>query len=218
LHADSLGILEMTGIVESDAGIEPLADGAGRELRENFAYILTLGGETTGTIGICGIAAEQVAVLLDVGAAAGSVGDDGIDVCWFEGVDDAAGEIECTRFLTSMHAECTAARLAWRGDHFTAFCGEDAGGSGVDVRKKGALNTAEKKADTLACFALCESDRGNLFDGSYLREKGVHGGEGFRKKMKEADGAEDGLQAGFLIGEERPAEELQTLGLGKGFK
>ena len=155
-------------------------------------------------------------VILHVGAAAGGVDDDSVDVGVFEEVDGGAGEIEGGGFFSGVDAESAAAGLFGRGNDFAAFGGEDADGGGVDVREESALDAAEEKADASAFFALRGSDGGNFFDGLDGREKRVHGGHGFGEKVEEADGTENGLQAGFCVGEQGRAEEVESRGMGEG--
>jgi hypothetical protein len=216
LRANALGILEMAGIVDGYASLERMALGARREFGEEFGDVFAFGGEALGAIGVGGIVAEAVAVLFHVGAAAGGVDDDGIDAGLFEDVDSVAGEGERRGFFSGMDAERAAAGLVLWGDDFTAFGGEDAGGGSVDVREKSALDTAEEETDTAALFALRESDGRDGFDRCDGRKQGVHGGDGFREKFEEADSAKSGLQAGFLVDEERPAEEIEASGMREG--
>lgn len=105
-----------------------------------------------------------------------------------------------------------------RGDDFATFGGEDACGGGVDFGEKGALDAAEEQADAFAFFALGGGERRDRFDGFYFGKKGVHRGEGFGEEFEETRGAKNRLQAGFLVHEKRPAEEIETRWFGESFE
>lgn len=218
LGANALRILEMAGIVKGDASVDGMAPGARGKFGEEFGDVFAFCGEALGASGVGGIIAENVGVVFHVRAATGGVDDDGIDVGLFEDVDGVAGEAEGGGFFSGMDAERATAGLILWGDNFAAFRGEDAGGGGVDVREKGALDTAEEKADTATLFALSESDGRDGFDGRDGREQRVHGGDGFGEQFEKADGAKGELQAGFAIKEERPAEQIEASGTREGFE
>lgn len=103
-----------------------------------------------------------------------------------------------------------------RGHHLAAFSSKDAYSGSVNVGEEGALHAAEKEADAFAFFALGRSDGRNIFNWLCRRKKGVHGGEGFGQDFQNTQAANSGLQAGFLIGEQGPAQQLEAAGLRKG--
>lgn len=158
LRPNTLGVLEMAGIVEGYASLERMTLGARWEFGEEFGDVFAFRGEALGAVGIGRIVAKKVAVLFHVGAAARGVDDDGLDVGLFEDVDGVAGEGKRRGFFSGVEAERAATGLILWGDDFAALDGEDPGGGGVDVREKGALDAAEEEADTPALFALRESD------------------------------------------------------------
>lgn len=80
------------------------------------------------------------------------------------------------------------------------------------------MDAAKEKADTYAFFALSRSDGGNGFHRLCGRKKLVHGGERFGQDFQSAESADSGLQAGFLVGEQRPTQELETAGLRERFE
>jgi hypothetical protein len=133
-------------------------------------------GKVFRAVGVLRIVAEKMAVFLDIGATTGGVGDDGVDVRLFEGVDDRAREGKRCRLFSGMDAQGATASLFGRRDDFTAFRGEYTDSGGVDVREKCALHAAEKQANAFAGFALGGSDGGNGFLRLYGREKCVHCG------------------------------------------
>jgi hypothetical protein len=204
--------------VEGDADAKRFAFGARREFGKNFRDVAAFGGEAAGAVGVDGIVAEKMAILLDVGAATGGVDDDGVDLGVFEDFDGGAGELEGLHFLAGVDAERAAAGLLRRGDDFATFGGEDACGGGVDFGEKGALDAAEEEADAFAFFALGGGERRDRFDGFYFGQKSVHRGEGFWEEFEETRGAKNRLQAGFLVHEERPAEEIETRWFSESFE
>jgi len=215
LLGDALRVLEMAGIVEGDARGKRMARGARRKLGQEFGNVAAFCGESFGAVGVDRIVAKKVGVFLHVGAAAGGVDDDGVDLDLFEDVDGGTGEVEGGGFFSGVDAESAAASLFGGSNDFAAFRGENAKGGGVDVREESALDAAEEKTDASAFFALRGSDSRNVFDGLDGREKRVHSGNGFGKKAEEADGAENGLQAGFCVGEQGPAKKLESRGMGE---
>jgi hypothetical protein len=218
LRADALGVLEMAGIVEGDTSAQGFTFGARWKFGKDFGDVAAFGGETAGAVGVGGIVAEKMTVFLDVGAATGGIDDDGVNVSLFEDVDGGAGELEGLDFFASVDAERAAAGLFWRRDDFATFGGEDADGGGVDIREKGALDAAEEEADAFAFFAFGGGERRDSFDRFYFGEKSVHRGQGFGEEFEETGGAKNRLQAGFLVGQERPPETIEARWFGEGFE
>ena len=82
LLADLLGVREVAGVVVDDgaeAG-DRMAPRMRLVLRQQLGDVFHLGGEPLGSLGVGGIVAQQVAVLLHPRAAARGVGDDRVEV------------------------------------------------------------------------------------------------------------------------------------------
>lgn len=133
LHVNTLRVLQVAGIVKSYASRKRMAFGTGWQFGKNFTDVATFVSEAFGAIGVDGIVAKKMAVVLHVGAATGSIDDDGVDVGLFKGADGAASQFQCRGFLASVNAQGTAASLLGRGDHFAAFSCQNADGGRIDV-------------------------------------------------------------------------------------
>lgn len=103
LRADALGVLEMARIVEGYAEAERISWRAGRQLGQNFCDVLALCGEGFGAIGVVGIVAKQMAVILNIGAAACGIGNDGVDAGALERVDSFSSERESAFLFSGMN-------------------------------------------------------------------------------------------------------------------
>lgn len=131
-------------------------------------------------------------------------------MCAVEGIDGASGKRERVAFLAGVDHQCTAAGLvSWRDD-FAAFGREHANGGGVDLREKFALDATEEQPDAEPFLALRGSDFGDGFGGAESRHQGFESTDFFWEKLEHAGFAEQSLQAGLLIGEQRPAEHAEA--------
>ena len=223
LLIDALRVAEMAGVVVGDADREWIARGwrmtfKGFEFREDFGDVAAFCGEGAGARGPVGIVAEEMAVLLHGGTAAGGVDDDGFDLGLLKERDDAAGHFGGLVFEAGVDHECSAAGLICGGDDFTAFGGQDSGGCGVDVREEDLLNAAGEHA-----YAAARSGGGSGARWLLACEvRGDHGkkrfhcGEAFGGEFEQAGAADEGLQAGALVEEERCGEGAETRGIGEG--
>ena len=80
LLAYALRVLKMARIVIGHAQPERMAGGLRFKLAQNLGDVLAFCGEGGSARGPCGVVAEQVAVFLHGGSAAGGVDDDGVDL------------------------------------------------------------------------------------------------------------------------------------------
>ncbi len=160
LLEDALRVTQVAGVVIRDAHRQRISWRNGRKLAENLCDVFALCGEGGGTGGPFGVVAEQVAVLLHRGAAAGSVDDDGIDVGGFEHGDDVAGHRGGLVFEAGVdHQGPAAGLILWRDD-LAAFSGEHARGGGVDVGEEDLLDASGQHADAAAlCCTWCDALR-----------------------------------------------------------
>jgi hypothetical protein len=218
LLKDLLGVTKVACVVIRDADGKRIALRDRWDAAENFGDVFAFGGESLGASSPLGVVAEEVAVLLHRGAAAGGVDDDGVDIGGFEEDDDVAGHGGGLVFETGVDHESTAAGLAGWGDDLEAFRRKDARGGGVHVGEKDLLDTASEHAYATAwsahwhdCFRHGEREVGG--DGG---EEGFHGGEARGEELEEAGGSDEGLQTGALIDEERQGHEAEALGIREG--
>ncbi len=181
------------------------------EFREDFADVLALCRKVSGTLGVFRNVAEQVSVFLHVGAASGRVGHDGLHVGVLEHIDGLLCETDGGGFLSSMNEQSATASLRLGSDHFTAFGGENAGRCGIHLRKKFALHAAKKQPDAAAFWADGRSDFRDGFLGSEFRKQRFHGPPFLWKQFEQPQAANEGLQSGFLIGEERRAQSAEVI-------
>lgn len=143
---DALGVPEVAGVVVGDAEREGVAGGKGRKLSEELGDVATAGGKGAGALGPVGVVAEEMAVVLHGGAAAGGVDEDRVDLGLFEEGDDGLGHGGRFGVEAGVEHEGSAAGLAGRDDDLAAFGGEDAGGRLVDVGEEDGLDAAGEHA------------------------------------------------------------------------
>ena len=179
-------VLQVTGIVEGHAETKPVQRGARLQFGEKFADVLALCGKLRGARGVARIVTEQMPIVLEIGAAASRIGNNGIDLGALEDVNDFAGEIERRRFFAGVDHERAAAGLRGRSDNFAAFGSKDAHRGGIDVRKKFALHAAEKQTDATARFANGRSDFGNKFGGAESGQECFHRAKFLGKETENA--------------------------------
>ena len=138
----ALSVSEVARILQRDRAGQRVARRAGRRLGEELADVANLAGERGGALVV-----EEPAELLQMGAAAGGVDDDEVDVV--EGVDELPGEALALLEAARMHRQRSAAPLRWC-NHFVAVCREHAGGRGVHVGEDGALHAPVSRPDARA--------------------------------------------------------------------
>jgi hypothetical protein len=110
-----------------------------------------------------GIVAEEMAVELHSGSAAGGVDDDGVYVGLLEEGDEAASHSGGLIVETGVEHEGAAAGLVRGRDDLAAFSGKDSGGGGVDVGEEDGLDASGEHADAAAWkLWLCRRNTGVL--------------------------------------------------------
>lgn len=117
--ADALGVAEVAGVVVGDAERAGWGwDGREAETEEEGGDVFDFGGEGGGG-GFFRAAFEDERVFVEAGAAAGGIGEDGVDVVW-EGLEIAAsggaGIVTCA----DVPCEGTAAALGFGDDDLDA--------------------------------------------------------------------------------------------------
>jgi hypothetical protein len=123
-----------------------MARGARRRVREQLPDVAHLRRERGGALVL-----QEPAELLQVGAAAGRVDDDEVDVVVERG-DQRTGERLSLFESPGVDGQGSAATLR-RGDDLVAVGGEHAGRGCVHVREHCALDTAREQADASASGA-----------------------------------------------------------------
>src|SRR5262249_34822901 len=103
-------------------------------------------------------------------------------------------------------------------DDFAPFGGENARRGGIHLREKLPLHATKEQANTPPFCANGRSDFRDGFLGSEPRKQRFHRLPFLRNEVKNAQAANDGLQARFLIGEEWRAQAAQTIRTGKRFE
>ena len=121
LHADPLSMLQVTRVVIRHPQWQRVAGCAWLELGEHLRDVLARGCERGGPIGVRRVIAEQVAVLLERGAAPGGVCDDRVHLGLLEGIDRAPRHRLGVVFDAGVHGQSPAASLRRRDDHVTPF-------------------------------------------------------------------------------------------------
>src|SRR5215203_1587438 len=149
--------------------------GHGPELLDKLRDVPDLRRERARALGVLGVVAQEVAVLLEGRAAPGGVDDDVIQVLVLELVYEVAGEPLELLLAARVHAQGAAAALALGGDDLAALGGQDPHRGGVDVGEKDPLHAALYEADPAALLA----DGGG--DLRYLLLLGEHGHEGLHR-------------------------------------
>src|SRR5229473_5143325 len=139
-------------------------------------------------------------VFLERGAAAGGVGDDGVEV-----FARKCGEIVAREFASGIanagvDGERAAAELILGDDHFAAVGGEDADGGFVELGESDVGDAAGEEGHAGAARAGGGKRRAEMAVEKVVvdaREEAFAFGE--PEKLQDADAARDGLQAGALI-------------------
>jgi len=161
--------------------------------------------------GIFRIIAEQVAVFLHVGAAAGGVDHNTFHVSFFKYINSFPREFLGLRFFFARVNEHAPQQVCSGGATTSQPSAESTrGGGGIHVREKSALHATEEKPDALALLAPRRGDGCHGLDGRRGWEQRVPGANGFRQQLERADRPQCGLQTTFLVGKQRQAQEFQA--------
>ena len=139
-------------------------------------------------------------VFLERGAAAGGVGDDGVEVFTKEDGEICSGEVARGITYAGVRGEGATAELPPGDDDLAAVGGEDADGGFIELRESDIRDASGEKGD--ACAARAGGGVGPAMAAIEkvvidAREKPFALGE--TEKFQDADAARDGLQAGALV-------------------
>ena len=140
--------------------------------------------------------------MLEVGAAAAGVGDDGVELVRRELLKLLARELLGHFPFAVMGVERAAAELLGRRDDFAAVAGEDFDGVAVDVAEDQVLGAADEHGDPI----LLPADGGRDGRDQLGGELGLDVGrdafellEAFGQELEHAAAADEGLQPELLV-------------------
>jgi len=132
---DSLAVQQVARVLIGDASTNRNEVRREAEGGEEFGDVLCAFSKGYGR-GVIGLRSdEQMVVFLERGAAAGGVGDNGVEVACSEGQEVPASQIAGNIAESSVEREGTATELSSRNDDFAAICSEDANGGFVEGSK-----------------------------------------------------------------------------------
>src|SRR5690606_9274737 len=107
-----LPVRQVAGVVVCRDHREAIARGRGAQLGQEVGNVAHLGREGRRALGVAGIVAEQVAVLLHCRPATGDVHHHRVDDGALESVDGPAGELHRLRLAAGVKGQGAAAPLA----------------------------------------------------------------------------------------------------------
>ena len=207
-----LAVLEGAGGVVGDG--EPASALGERQVDpvEELADVPGERGDAGGLAGISGVGAQQEAVILDRGAAAGCGDEDRVQPFALHlagpGIDVAPRGLQARFLAAHMVDERAAADLAGRERHRIARAVQQAHGGGADLGLQHRLRAALQQRDP----ALEMGDGGGLarrLRGQLVRRQRQHGGE----RLERAHAPEQG---GRRPGQPRQAQgEAEARGIGQ---
>ena len=198
--ANFLAVKKMAGILVSDADWKRLQFCGEAESGKELGDVASLGGKLACLAVLFFALREKMMVFLERGAAAGGVGDDGVEV-----FAKKYGEIFSREFAggvanPGVRRERAAAALATGDDDFAAVGGEDADGGFVELRKSDVGNAAGEEGDASAARTS-----GRKRPSEAAKEKMVVDAReetfalGETEESQDAYATRDGLQTGALI-------------------
>ncbi len=155
-------------------------------------------------------------VFLECGAAAGGVGDDGVEVFTKEDGEVFSGEVPCGVTNAGVCGEGTAAELSPGDDDFATVGGENAYGGFIELRESDIRDASGEESDAGAARAV-----GGVGPTVAAIEKVVIDAReetfaiGETEKFQDADAARDDLQSRALIETENAREIGNEMRIGE---
>ena len=139
-------------------------------------------------------------VFLESGAAAGGVGDDGVERLAEECRHILAGEFASDVAFTGVGGKCAAAKLICGDDYFAAIGLQDANGGVVEFGESDLRDASGEKCDAGAARAFC----GKSLSQAREEKVGIDAGEKSgallkSEEAKDAGAARESFEAGALI-------------------
>ena len=160
------------------------------------------------------VAFEQLGVVLEVGAAAAGVGDDGVELGGRKLVNVPAGEALGEFPFAVVRVQGAAAVLLGRGDDFAAVAREHLDGVHVHIAEDEVLRAAGEHGDTVALRAARGRDGLDEVGGKRgldVRRHGFQFAEALRHQLHHAAVAHQPLQAELLVEAHGEAEDFQPV-------
>ncbi len=151
--ADFLSVEEVARVLIGDAERERLKRNRKAEGGEEFSDVTNFFRKCAGWSERFLVRREKVIVFLERGAAAGGVGEDGVEMFPEEGSDIFARQVAGGFTNASVRGQRTAAKLAIWHDDFTAVGGEHADGGFVKLREGDIGDATCEEGDTRAARA-----------------------------------------------------------------
>ena len=207
---------EVAGILIGDAEWERIQFGGEAEGGEKFGDIANSFRKYARLRVLGFVKQKKMSVFLERGAAAGGVGDDGVEIIVKKDGHVSFCEIASGVADSGVRGESAAAELSPRDDDLAAVGGEDADGGFIEPGEGDVGDAAGEESDTGAARAgggvapAIPAVEKMVVD---AREKTFALGEA--EKMQDADGARNGLQAGALIETKDPREVGDDVGIGE---
>src|SRR6476646_3128251 len=153
LVADLLAVLERAGGLIGDAEARPGERRQKPELMDELANVLGKPRHVGGALGIAAVTREQMAIVLDHGAAAGRGGEDGVELTFAErarpGIDIAPRSLVRLVLAAEMVLQRAAAGFLARHHYLDAVAPEQPDGGVVDGRLQHLLHAAEQERHAL---------------------------------------------------------------------
>src|SRR5215211_7705442 len=215
LLADALRVPEVAGVVVGDRDGQRVPLGGGSDLGQKLRDVPDLLGESPGAVGVLGVVAQEVTVLLHRRAAPGGVDDDVVQVEPLEGVYGLPREVEGLLLAPGVGGESAAAPLALGRHHLAALGGEHPDRRGVDLGEEDLLHAAHEDADPPAPLAGRSGELGDRLLPRQPRHEGLHSPHACRETVHDAHRAQPLTDTEALVEAEWTGGEAQTVAVGE---
>ena len=204
----------MAGILVGDAQRKRLHFGGETESGEKFGDVASLGGKSAGWAVFFFVRRKKMVVFLERGAAAGGIGEDGVEIAAEKYRDIFSRKFPRRIANAGVSGQRAAAGLPLGNDDFAAVGGEHANGSFVELRKSdvgdatrkeshaGAPRTGGGKRPAMTAIEKTVVD---------AREELLAVGEA--KKIQDAHAAGNGPQARALVEPEHSRQIDYAVGI-----
>ena len=177
-------------------------------LGQELADVHDLRPQRRGRLGVGRIVGEEMVILLERGAAAAGIVDNGVVVAAPERVDIPAGERAGEVRVARVEAGGATAGLGGREMDFVAVALQHANGGGVDAGEEGVLDAAGEEGHPAAPHPLRRSRPAHVgVVQAEAREHALHGAHGRRQEGKAAG---QGIQSQALIERQAARQGAQT--------